>query len=152
MMNDGAQIQIEGAAATTEAYFRTYFIRPGKEALKGIEVSSEGEKTILKHENKGVSSVQVYSGNTRTTKTWTPQAEYETTDQFTLLKGKLAPAKTTTRIHQGQDTSVATTTMHYQDLWKIMFPSALEQHTQISSPSVKQEVDIKITFSGCKVE
>jgi hypothetical protein len=151
MINQGAQMQIEGAISDIERILYT-FMPPKKEFLKDIVISSDGEKTILKYDKDGVSSILIYAGDTRETKTKTPQGDFETSEQFTRLKGKLAPATNTTRIQQGQDTSIVTTTIHYQDLGKIFFPSVFEQHGQISSPNVKQEVELKITFAGCKVE
>jgi hypothetical protein len=150
MINEGAQRQIQGTMGIIESVVRMFTLFK-KTMFKDVTVFSDGQTTTFRYKSDLESSVQVYSNDTKTTKTRTAQGELETTDRFFRLNGKLAPKTTTTSIRHGQDTSIVTTTIQYEKFGKIFLPTVVQQHTLLASANGKQQVETKFELTGCKV-
>ncbi len=151
MINHGAKMQIEGATQAIKSILDD-LILPKKDSMTDLVVSSAEGKTTVNYRREGNSCAEVYSDDTKKITSKSPASEIEATEEFTKINGKLALAKGTAQIHQGELQLGAAIIVQYQDLGKSFFPSVLEQHLQMTGPGMKQEAQFSVSFDGCEIE
>ena len=152
MINAGSQQQIRGAMEVIEAVLGD-FISPPNGSMEDLDISSTKGKTIVKYTKEGISYSEIHSGSTKKIVAELWGSDCESTDEFIQLKGKLAPAKTSQLLRQGDNLINMTTEIKYQNLGKLFFPSSLEQHLiQLTGPNTRKDVRVNIAFDSCQVE
>jgi hypothetical protein len=150
-INHGILAQIKGTMQTVDGVLDD-FIFPAKGSLENLEVTTANGITTVKHAKNGESFTKTYSGKTGKVVAKTQSYDLESNEEFTDLKGKLAPSKSVTIMHLGGTVIETTTVLKYRDLGKIFFPSAIEQHVRQSDAGQKQEADVKTLLEDCEVK
>jgi hypothetical protein len=151
MINNGVLMQIRGTMQTVDGVLSD-FIFPAKGTLENLEVTTAGGTTTVKYGKDGEYSTKTYSGKTGKVVEKTSSYDLESSEEFAELKGKLAPAKSTGVMHQGDTTIETTTVLKYRDLGKLFFPSAIEQHVRMTGPGQQQEADVKTYLEDCEAK